>query len=148
MERSRKVRLTAALAALLAVGVTGTMALFSDSATTDISVTSAKFDLEVNGSSTGTYSVSIDATNISPGENRVGDIVLKNNSTVPATVSLASNGLSGFTSSVTGAAAAPFTSVVIPAGGSEELDLTIGLPIATTVAPADQTLTLTFTADQ
>jgi uncharacterized membrane protein len=147
MNKSTKIRSTIAAAAILALGGVATFSLLSDTSTTNIDVSSATFELSVNGSTNGTYDVDIDATNLAPGDVRSGDIVLTNNSTVPATVTLDKNQLENYNVNVSDGAA-EFASVTLAPGASEELELTVGLDATETGSPAAEVLTLTFNANQ
>lgn len=145
--KTNKIKATIAAGAILAVGGITTYSVLTDSATTNIDITSATFSLDVNGSETGTYNVVIDSDNLAPGETRNGDIVLTNKSSIPAIVSINKSELENYTASVTDDAG-EFTTVTLAPGASEELTLTVGLPEAETGSPADETLTVTFNATQ
>lgn len=147
--KTNKIKATIAAGAILAVGGITTYSLLSDSATTDIAITSATFQLDVNGSTTGTYNVVIDSDNLAPGETRSGDIVLTNNSSIPAIITMDKSVLDKYTASVTDAVSGEeFTTVTLAPDASEELKLTVGLPETETGSPAMETLTVTFDAEQ
>lgn len=147
MKKPNKIKATIAAAALLAVGGVTTFSLLSDSSTTNIEVTSATFALSVNDSTSGTFVVGIDATNLAPGETRSGDITLRNNSSIPATVTLTKNTLVNYDVDVTDADGA-FDEVTLAPGATEELELSVGLDNSETGSPAAENLTLTFNANQ
>lgn len=147
--KTNKIKATIAAGAILAVGGITTYSVLTDSATTNIQVTSATFSLDVNDSTTGTYVVDIDAKNLAPGETRNGDITLTNKSSIPAIIKLDKGALENYTASVTDAVTdEAFTTVTLEPGASEELELTVGLPKTETGSPAAENLTVTFNATQ
>lgn len=147
MNKMNKIKASIAATALFAVGGVATFSLLSDTSTTDIEVTSATFEMAVNDSTDGTYEVDLEATNLYPGETRSGDIELKNNSSIPATITLSKNELVSFEVDVDDGVT-PFTSTTLEPGASKELALSVGLDYTETGSPADETLTVTFTAEQ
>lgn len=137
--------------AVLGAGGVGTLALLTDTSTTDISITSANFGLVVNDSATGSYKVDIDSDNMKPGDVRTGEITLTNESSIDSVITIDKSALAGFTSSVKdgdGAGAAEFSTVTLAEGESKKLTLDVTLPSTVTESPADQTLSITFNAEQ
>lgn len=145
---SNKAKAVVLGAAILASGAAGTFALLTDTSTTDINITSAGFGISVNDSATGVYEVAIDGENLKPGETRTGEITLKNDSTIPATVTVAKSALVNFTSDLKTADGEDFTTVTLAEGETVDLDLTVGLDGAVTDSPADESLKVTFNAAQ
>lgn len=145
---STKAKTIVLASSVLVAGGVGTMALLTDTSTTAIEITSASVDLNVNGSSTGTYTVTMDSSNLKPGDVRTGTIVVKNDSSVPITVDATQSALTGFTSSVKDDANADVTRLNLAKGESKTLTLAIELPNSITTPPATQTLNVTFDADQ
>lgn len=148
--KTNKIKATIAAGAILAIGGVTTFSLLSDSSTTDIAVTSATFELDVNTSTDGTYVVDLNAENLAPGEYRSGDIVLTNNSSIPAIIDLDKNDLVNYeVTLLDDSSGEEFSTVTLPAnGGKEELTLTVGLNAAETGSPDGETLTVTFNAEQ
>lgn len=137
--------------AVLGAGGVGTLALLTDTSTTDISITSANFGLVVNESDSGQYVVDIDGKNMKPGDVRTGEITLTNESSIDSVVTIDKGALVGFTSSVkdgVGPDAAEFSTVTLGEGESKKLTLDVTLPSSVTTTPDDQTLSVTFNAEQ
>lgn len=130
-------------AAILASGAAGTFALLSDTATTDITITSADFGIAIAGDG-----VTLDATNLKPGETRSGAVAVTNDSSIDAVITLDKSVLNGFDSSVTNAAGEEFTTVTLPAGETTDLTLAVGLDADVTTPPAAETLKVTVNAAQ
>lgn len=144
---STKAKVIALSAAVVAAGGVGTMALLTDTSTTAIEITSASLDLNVNGSAGPNYTVTMDSSNLRPGETRTGDITVRNDSTIPITVDATQSPLVDFTSSLKDGAT-EVSHLTLQKGESRKLTLSITLPGSITVPPANQTLNVSFHADQ
>jgi uncharacterized membrane protein len=144
---SNKVKAAVLATAVVATGGIGTMALLTDKSETKIEITSATLDLNVNGKTDGTYTVSMDTTNLRPGETRSGQITVKNDSSIPVTVDASQSALTGFTSAIKDGAA-DATQLTLAPAESKVLTLSISLPQSITTPPATQELTVTFDANQ
>jgi hypothetical protein len=145
---SSKFAMVGVAAALITGGVAGTMALLTDTSSSEIAITSASLDLNVNGTTDGSYNVVMDSSNIKPGEIRSGEIVVTNASTIPATITTSRNTLNTFVATLKDSANLEFQTVELAPGASETLTLAIELPSEVTTPPADQALTVNFTSVQ
>lgn len=144
---STKAKIALLAATAVAAGGIGTMALLTDTSQTTIQITSASLSLNVNGETDGGYSVTMDSSNLKPGETRTGQITVKNDSSIPVTVDSTQTALTGFTSAIKDGAADVGRLTLAPAE-SKVLTLSITLPTAITTPPATQQLKVTFDAAQ
>ena len=139
--------------ALLAVGAIGlgsigTMAVLTDSSTTSIEITSATLGLVVNeNESAGTFDVVMNTENMKPGDVRTGQIVVENDSTIPAVISATKGSLVNFESTLKDGAK-DFTSDTFAVDQTKTLTVTVTLPEGVTETPAAETLTLKFDSTQ
>lgn len=138
-------------AALISTGVVGTMALLSSTATTEINITSATFEVTVNdevtGVGTGDYQIDIDVENMAPGETRSGDITIVNESSIPVVITSTLSELDEF-DAVLSEGATTFTSSVFTAGESRDLTLSVSLDENVTEVVSNENLQITFNAEQ
>lgn len=138
--------------ALLAVGAiglgsVGTMAVLTDTATTEINITSADLALIVNEDVNGEFFVEMDTENMKPGDVRTGQITVTNDSSIPAVITADKGDLVNFQSTLKDGDK-DFTSETFAVDQVKTLDVTVTLPEDVTETPADETLTLKFDSKQ
>jgi predicted ribosomally synthesized peptide with SipW-like signal peptide len=131
-------------ASLLAIGGVATVANFTDSATSTVTVTSGNIDLELGAAKT--FPINL-GTIMKPGETVVKSIVVTNNGTIPLTYTAATGSIIGPTLAgninvTMRDMTVPATPVVIP--GTPKMS-TVALPAKTIAAGGTQTVELTFT---
>lgn len=144
-----KVKAGVVAVAFIGASAVGTMALMTDTSTTDIKITSANLGLTVNGADSGTYIVDIESDNLKPGENRSGEITLLNDSSIPATITVDKSTLgAGWNQSLTNEDGEQFTTVNVEGGESVNLNLTIGMDSDVTEPLEDDSLKITFNSEQ
>lgn len=147
---SNKAKAAALGLAVMATGTVGTLALLTDTSTTDINISSADFGITVNDSADGNYEVAFagGTENLKPGDVRSGDITITNDSTIDAAVTVTAGDLEGFTAAVTNVDDSAFAGVTLAQGESVTLTVDVALPASATTSPADEVLNLTVNAAQ
>lgn len=146
MSAKSKVALLAVAA--IGLGSVGTMAVLSDTSTTNIEISSATLGLTVNeNAGAGTFTVVMDTDNMKPGDVRTGQIVVENDSTIPAVISADKGTLVNFTSTLKDGDK-DFTSDTFAKDQVKTLDITVTLPEGVTETPAAESLSLTFNSTQ
>lgn len=145
MSAKSKVALLAVAA--IGLGSVGTMAVLTDTSTTNIEISSATLGLTVNEGENGTFQVAMDTDNMKPGDVRTGQIVVENESTIPAVITADKGALVNFTSTLKDGEK-DFTSDTFAKDQAKTLTVTVTLPENVTETPAAETLTLKFDSTQ
>jgi hypothetical protein len=139
-----KLAIGAVAASMLAIGGVATIAGFTDTATTDITVGAGNIDLQLGSAKTATFDL---GQNIKPGTSVVKTIVVNNKGSLPLTYTATTGGATGNLAPVIDVTIRDMTVPATPVavGTSKKMNAVV-LPSKTLVATTGtQTLEFTFT---